>query len=166
MWRFEHWAGERFRRGRPRAFGNVQLFHWLALDGGISTGHAVFYDPTTRFQGRSFDYNAGMMLQPSGRLAQRIGYQRVAFDHAITRERAYTLEHRQHTDDVSMYLYRFSGLPARKAASRRAASPQARLRRDGPPGRDRKHAPAVARHTRLRPRALREAAFQPKGWPT
>jgi hypothetical protein len=92
IWGFEHWAGQRFTRGRPRAFGNVQLFHWLALDAGLSAGHAVFYDSTAPFQGRSFDYNAGMTLQPSGRLAQRIGYQRVAFDRAATRERVYTLD--------------------------------------------------------------------------
>jgi hypothetical protein len=92
LWCFEHWAGQRFKRGRPRAFGNVQLFRWLALDGGFSAGHAVFYDPTAPFQGRSIDYNAGMTLQPSGRLAQRVGYQRVSFDRAGTRERIYTLD--------------------------------------------------------------------------
>jgi hypothetical protein len=92
LWGFEHWAGQRFKRGRPRAFGNVQLFRWLALDGGFSAGHAVFYDPTAPFQGRSIDYNAGMTLQPSGRLAQRIGYQRVSFDRAGTSERIYTLD--------------------------------------------------------------------------
>ena len=84
MWGWEHWAGQRFKRGRPRAFGNVQLFRWLALDGGISAGRAVFYDPIDPFQGCSLDYNAGATLQPSGRFSQRIGYQRVAFDHAIT----------------------------------------------------------------------------------
>jgi hypothetical protein len=92
LWGFEHWAGQRLKRGRPRASGNVQLYRWLALDGGISAGRAVFYDPTSPFQGRSLDYNAGVTLQPSGRLAQRIGYQRVAFDHAATRERVYTLD--------------------------------------------------------------------------
>jgi hypothetical protein len=92
LWGFEHCAGQRFKRGRPRAFGNVQLFRWLALDGGFSAGHAVFYDPTAPFQGRSIDYNAGMTLQPSGRLAQRIGYQRVSFDRAGTSERIYTLD--------------------------------------------------------------------------
>jgi hypothetical protein len=92
LWGFEHWAGQRFKRGRPRAFGNVQLFRWLALDGGFSAGHAVFYDPTSPFQGRSIDYNAGMTLQPSGRLAQRVGYQRVSFDRAGTGERIYTLD--------------------------------------------------------------------------
>ena len=92
LWGFEHWAGHRFTRGRPRVFGNVQLFRWLALDGGFSAGHAVFYDPTAPFQGRSIDYNAGMTLQPSGRLSQRIGYQRVSFDRAGTSERIYTLD--------------------------------------------------------------------------
>jgi hypothetical protein len=91
-WGFEHWAGQRFTRGRPRVFGEVQLFHWLALDGRLSTGYSVFYDPTTPFQGRSVDYSAGMTLQPSGRFAQRIGYQRVAFNHATTRARVYTLD--------------------------------------------------------------------------
>ena len=50
---FEHWAGERFERGRPRAFGSVQLYRWLALNGNVSTGRAVFYDPIDPFQGRS-----------------------------------------------------------------------------------------------------------------
>jgi hypothetical protein len=91
-WGFEHWAGHRFTRGRPRAFGEIQLFHWVALDARVSTGHAVFYDPATPVQGRSFEYSAGMTLQPSGRFAQRIGYQRVAFDHATTGARVYTLD--------------------------------------------------------------------------
>ena len=62
LWGFEHWAGQRFTRGRPRAFGNVQLYRWLFLDGGISAGRAVFYDPTAPFQGFSLDYNLERFL--------------------------------------------------------------------------------------------------------
>jgi hypothetical protein len=92
MWGWEHWAGQRFKRGRPRAFGNVQLFRWLALDGFIGGGRAVFYHPTDPFQGRTYEYNAGGTFQPTGRFAQRVGYQRVAFDRASTGTRVYTLD--------------------------------------------------------------------------
>jgi hypothetical protein len=92
MWGWEHWAGQRFKRGRPRAFGEVQLYRWLAIDGGISSGRAIFYDAVDPFQGWSLDYNAGATFQPSGRFSQRVGYNRVAFDHALTKLRVYTLD--------------------------------------------------------------------------
>jgi hypothetical protein len=88
----EHWAGQRFKRGRPRISGNMQIFRWLSVDGFFGRGHAVFYDPTLPFQGRSLDISGGMTLQPSGRLAQSIRYQRVAFDAADTGARIYTLD--------------------------------------------------------------------------
>ncbi len=56
---FEHWAGQRFDRGRPRAFGEIQLYRWLSIDGGFSTGNAVFYDSDTPFQGHSTTFNVG-----------------------------------------------------------------------------------------------------------
>ena len=88
----EHWAGERFKRGRPRISGNMQVFRWLAVDAFFGRGHSVFYDPTDPFQGRSIDFNVGTTIQPSGRLSQSVRYQRVMFDHAITNARVYTLD--------------------------------------------------------------------------
>ena len=88
---FEHWAGQRFDRGRPRTFGEVQLFRWLSLDGGWSTGNAVFYDAEAPFQGRSTTMNVGSTWQPNGRLSQRVAYDRVTFNRAATGKRVYSL---------------------------------------------------------------------------
>ena len=88
----EHWAGERFKRGRPRISGNMQVFRWLNVDAFFGRGHSIFYDPANPFQGRSVDFSGGVTLQPSGRLSQSIRYQRVAFDRADTGARVYTLD--------------------------------------------------------------------------
>jgi hypothetical protein len=88
---FEHWRGERFQRGRLRAFGNVQLYRWLFLEGNVSGGLAVFYDPVDPFQGRSRSFSGGFRLQPDGRFQQSIFWNRVAFDREATGERVYTV---------------------------------------------------------------------------
>jgi hypothetical protein len=88
----EHWAGRRFKRGRPRISGNMQVFRWLAVDGFFGTGHSILYDPVDPFQGHSTDFSGGVTLQPSGRFAQSVRYQRVAFDRATTNDRVYTLD--------------------------------------------------------------------------
>jgi hypothetical protein len=88
---FETWAGQRFDRGNWRTFGSVQLYRWLSLDGQYMFGQAVFYDPDEPFQGRQRNWRLGATLQPSGQLSQTLGYQRVVFDRADTRERVYAL---------------------------------------------------------------------------
>ena len=88
---FEHWRGERFDRGRLRAFGNVQLYRWLFLEGNVSAGLSVFYDSIDPFQGRSRSFSGGFRLQPNGRLQQSIFWNRVAFDREATGLRVYTV---------------------------------------------------------------------------
>ena len=88
---FEPWAGRRYTRGRTRMFGEVQMYRWLYVDGEFSSGRAVFYDPREPFAGNSVESQVGTTLQPSGRLSQRLSYDRVAFDHATTGARVYTL---------------------------------------------------------------------------
>ena len=88
---FEHWRGERFDRGRLRAFGNVQIYRWLFLEGNISGGLAVFYDSIDPFQGRSRAFTGGFRLQPNGRLQQAVSWNRVAFDREATGTRVYTV---------------------------------------------------------------------------
>jgi hypothetical protein len=88
---FEHWRGEPFDRGRLRAFGNVQLYRWLYLEGNVSGGLSVFYDPVDPFQGRSRVFNGGVRLQPNGRLQQSLFWNRVAFDDDATGLRVYTV---------------------------------------------------------------------------
>ncbi len=89
---FEHWAGQHFKRGRPRVIGEVQLYRWMSLEAFYGTGLAVFYDPEQPFQGWSREFSVGTTLQPSGRLSQNLKYQRVAFDRADTRVRVYDLD--------------------------------------------------------------------------
>jgi hypothetical protein len=89
---FETWAGQRFDRGRWRAFGNVQLYRWLSIDGQRSSGDAVFYDPDDPFQGAVRDARIGVTLQPTGRLSQSVSYRRVEFDRRSTGDRVYDLD--------------------------------------------------------------------------
>lgn len=89
---FEHWQGQRFDRGRWRSFGEVQLYRWLALNGELSSGLAVFYDLEDPFQGRSMEYEAGVTLQPNGQLSQELDYERVDFKRDATNERVFDLD--------------------------------------------------------------------------
>lgn len=88
---FEPWLGRRFARGRTRAFGEVQAYRWLFLDGQYSIGRAVFYDATDPFLGHSQQIRFGTTLQPNGRLSERLTYDRVGFDRAATGDRVFTL---------------------------------------------------------------------------
>ena len=89
---FEHFAGQRFERGRPRVNGSVQLYRWLALEGNFNIGDAVFYDPEDPFQGRSTESRFETTLQPNGRLSQALEYRRVTFDRATTGEQVYEID--------------------------------------------------------------------------
>jgi hypothetical protein len=89
---FETWAGQRFDRGSWRLQVSGQLYRWLSLNGGWTTGAAVFYNPDNPFQGRVGDLRAGVTLQPSGRFSQALTYRHVAFDRASTGDRVYDLD--------------------------------------------------------------------------
>jgi hypothetical protein len=88
---FEHWQDQRFQNGGSQAFGFVQLFRWLALDGGLFAGRSVFYDSVDPFQGRSHNVSLNVTLQPTGRFSQNVGTEHVAFDREATGERVYTV---------------------------------------------------------------------------
>lgn len=90
-WGFEPWAGQRFARGGVRAWGNVQLYRWLKLDGRIEGGRATFYDPAHPFEGQRRRLNGGVVLQPNGRLAQTVSLDQVTFDRRSTGARIYTV---------------------------------------------------------------------------
>jgi hypothetical protein len=89
---FETWAGERFERGSWRAFGGIQLYRWLSIDGQRVWGNAVFYDPDEPFLGHNTDTRIGATLQPSGRFSQGLSYRRVVFNRASMGERVYDLD--------------------------------------------------------------------------
>ncbi|MFN7916690.1 MAG: DUF5916 domain-containing protein [Vicinamibacterales bacterium] len=90
-WGFEPWAGRRFARGGFRAWGNVQLYRWLKLDGRIEGGRATFYDPVNPFEGTRRRLNGGFVFQPNGRLTQTVSLDQVTFDNRATGDRVYTV---------------------------------------------------------------------------
>jgi hypothetical protein len=89
IWGFEPWAGQRFDRGQYRAWGNVQLYRWLKLDGRIEGGRAVFYDPSNPYQGQRRRINGGTVLQPNGRFSQSFSFDQVTFDRRDNGQRVY-----------------------------------------------------------------------------
>lgn len=88
----EHWQATRFERGRWRAFGEVQLFRWIFLNGEVSAGKAVYYDLAEPFQGRSREFELGFTWQPNGQLSQKLTHNRVLFDRESTGARVFTLD--------------------------------------------------------------------------
>ncbi|MEQ1907406.1 MAG: DUF5916 domain-containing protein [Vicinamibacterales bacterium] len=92
MWGFEPWAGQRFDRRALRAWGNVQLYRWLKLDGRFENGLAVFYDPTSPFQGQRRRLNGGLVLQPNGRFSQSVSFDHVTFDRKDTGQPVYRVD--------------------------------------------------------------------------
>jgi len=90
-WGTEPWVGQQFSRGATRAWGNVQLYRWLKLEGRVDRGRAVFYDPVTPYGGLQRRFNGGVTVQPSGRLSQSVSVDRVSFDRAEPRTHVYTV---------------------------------------------------------------------------
>jgi len=87
----EPWAGRRFDIGRLRAFGNVQLFRWLWVNGYFHQGNGIFYDAEDPFGGRVRQVSAEVRFQPTGRLTQSLSYTRDTFDRH-TGERVYDVD--------------------------------------------------------------------------
>jgi hypothetical protein len=89
---FERWQGERYPVGRSRVMGGVQLFRWIGLNGRVDWGAATFYHRVTPFEGWSRSHGLDVSWQPTSRVNQSIGYQRVDFRRADTRERVYDVD--------------------------------------------------------------------------
>jgi hypothetical protein len=89
---FERWLGKRYPLSRPRVMGSVQLFRWMGLNGSLDWGPATFYDQTAPFGGWSRTSSLDVSWQPTARVNQSIGYRRVDFRRADTRERVYDLD--------------------------------------------------------------------------
>ena len=85
----EPWVGERYQRGRWRAFGNAQIYRWLRAGGNVNRGYATYYDEADPFQGRSTGVSAFATIQPNARLSQSLEWQRVDFNRADTRAGVY-----------------------------------------------------------------------------
>jgi hypothetical protein len=87
----EPWAGQRFKRGRLRAFGNIQAFKWLRAGGNVNSGYATYYDETAPFQGKSRSVSAFATYQPNARLSEEIEWTRIDFNRADTGADVYAL---------------------------------------------------------------------------
>jgi hypothetical protein len=88
---YEAWQGQRFKQGRTRVFGQVQLFRWLRTYGNVNWGPATYYDEIDPFQGRSSAGSLGVTFQPNGRFTEDLEVTRTAFDRESTGERVYTV---------------------------------------------------------------------------
>jgi hypothetical protein len=69
--------------------GRIQILKWLQLNSSGGSNYATFYDKENPFQGKSRNYSAGFVLQPSEKFAQRINYYHETFNRADTGERVY-----------------------------------------------------------------------------
>jgi len=87
----EPWVGQRYQRGRWRAFGNAQFFRWLSGGGNVNDGYATYYDEVDPFQGRSRNLSAFATIQPNARLSEQIEWQHVDFNRADTGADVYDL---------------------------------------------------------------------------
>jgi Domain of unknown function (DUF5916)/Carbohydrate family 9 binding domain-like len=88
----ERWLGEKYRLSRPRVMGEIQVFRWMRLSGRFDQGPATFYDEVAPFAGWSRSTSFDVSWQPTPRLSQSIGYQRIDFRRDDTRERVYDLD--------------------------------------------------------------------------
>jgi hypothetical protein len=88
---YEPWTGLRFDRVGTNAYGFVQLFRGLSVNGGVSGERAIYYDRFDPFQGIAHDSNIGVTLQPSGRLSEDVGVPHVTFDRESTGARVYAV---------------------------------------------------------------------------
>ena len=88
----EAWAGQTFRIGQGRVWGEAQLTRWLRLFARVTFGRSVFYDPVDPYLGRERTYSAEASLQPSSRFNQSVYYQRVEFDRRDGGARVYTVD--------------------------------------------------------------------------
>jgi hypothetical protein len=88
----EAWAGREFQVNRWRAFGGLQLYRWMTVNGRWHAGGAVFYDPDDPYTGRSQSAGGEVTFQPTGQFTQALAYTRVTFDNAGTGARVYTVD--------------------------------------------------------------------------
>jgi Domain of unknown function (DUF5916)/Carbohydrate family 9 binding domain-like len=89
---YEAWRGQRFKQGRTRLLGEVQMFRWLRTYGRYNWGLATYYDEVDPFQGRSSEGTLGVTFQPNGRFTQDIEGTHIVFNRESTGERVYTVK--------------------------------------------------------------------------
>src|SRR5438552_541509 len=88
----EAWIGRRFRTGPViNAFGSIQIFRWLSINGSFTRSRDIYYDAANPFQGKSTSGGFGFSLQPNLHFQQNLNYSGVGFDRESSGERIYTV---------------------------------------------------------------------------
>jgi hypothetical protein len=85
----ETFAGRRFEVGAAKAEGGIQAMRWLKIDGTLSIGPSIFYDPADPFQGDRTSARFSLGLQPNARLNNNVSYNFVTFNRRATGQNVY-----------------------------------------------------------------------------
>lgn len=70
----EGWIDRTYDQFTLRAQGYVQLTNWLYLDGRVSSGDSIFYDPADPYLGRMESARAGVIVQPGVKLNLNLAF--------------------------------------------------------------------------------------------
>jgi hypothetical protein len=88
----EAWIGRTFHFSRTRMRGSAQFFRWLNVQAGARFGGSIYYDTDNQFLGNSRTFDFECTLQPSSKLSQSIGYDRVVFNRDSDGSHVYTVD--------------------------------------------------------------------------
>lgn len=64
----------------------------MKLDGWLESGRSVYYDDADPFEGRRRRIKGGVVLQPNGRFAESVSFERVTFDRRSTGAQVYQVD--------------------------------------------------------------------------
>jgi Domain of unknown function (DUF5916)/Carbohydrate family 9 binding domain-like len=87
----ETFVGQRFTVGHLRIEGSAQFLRWLNVGGNLFHGPAIFYEPTSPFQGTRTSTRLSVGFQPSANLNHDLTYDFVDFAREDTSERVFRL---------------------------------------------------------------------------
>jgi hypothetical protein len=76
----EYYAGRGFDQNSFAMNGGIQATNWLTLNGSLTVGRAIRYDPSDPFLGNSTTFSVSTTLQPSDNLAQSFNFTRQVFN--------------------------------------------------------------------------------------
>ena len=85
-------AGRTFRISNTRVFAEAQILRWLYFSARSTFGRSIFYDPAAPYLGRERTHNLELTFQPSARLNEKVGYDRVEFDRLADGSRVFTVD--------------------------------------------------------------------------
>jgi hypothetical protein len=87
----ENWAGTEFDHNDFNIHAGAQPANWLNVSLGLTTGEAIYYDPTNPFLGNNPTYSISLDIQPDENFTQSFSYTYSYFDRQSSGERIYDL---------------------------------------------------------------------------